>query len=70
MPRRMQKGLKLAVNKMPGKTFGAKKKALADALGITVQSINRWTHVPRKRIVAVEKITQIPREAMAPDLYR
>lgn len=67
---RMQPGLRKAIAAMPGKTFGARKRALAEALDISVQSINNWRRVPRKRIVSIERITGVPREAMAPELYR
>lgn len=43
---------------------------LAKALGIRYQAIQAWTKIPAERIVAVEKVTGIPREKLRPDLYR
>ena len=44
--------------------------ALARGLGITAQSIVKWRRVPRKRILQIERLTLVPREQLAPDLYR
>lgn len=68
--KRIQSGLRKAINAMPGKNFSDRKKALAMGLGITVQSIHKWKAVPRKRIVDVERLSGVRREVMAPDLYR
>ena len=43
---------------------------LARDLKITAQSINKWKRIPRSRIVAVERVTGVPREKLAPELYR
>lgn len=43
---------------------------LARALGISHAAIRQWTRVPAERVVEVERITGIPREALRPDLYR
>lgn len=43
--------------------------ALARALGIKFQSIQKWKKIPAERIVAVEAVTGIPREKLRPDLY-
>lgn len=42
---------------------------LAEALGITSQAISQWRQVPHERVLAVEKITGIPRYELRPDLY-
>lgn len=44
-------------------------KALALALGVKEQSVNKWWRIPRNRIAAVHKATGIPLEELAPDLY-
>ena len=71
MPKPKSRGLRKAINaaKGIGPTESGKRN-LALGLGITEQSINFWNKVPRKRIVAVEKLTGVPREELAPDLYR
>ena len=46
------------------------KSALARLLGITPQALNKWRRVPRKRILQIERLTGVPREKLAPDLYR
>ena len=42
---------------------------LARQLGITPQAINAWRRVPADRVLQVEKITGVPRQALRPDLY-
>ena len=50
--------------------YGAKAE-LARQLGITHAAVNQWgDRVPAERVVDVERITGIPREALRPDLYR
>jgi DNA-binding transcriptional regulator YdaS (Cro superfamily) len=44
--------------------------SLARLLDITPQSIIKWTKIPRKRIVSIEQLTGVPRELLAPELYR
>lgn len=51
---------------------GAKAR-IAKALGITHPAVQQWVqrgHVPTERVLDVERITGIPREALRPDLYR
>lgn len=43
---------------------------LARALGISHAAIRQWQDVPAARVVEVERLTGIPREALRPDLYR
>lgn len=44
---------------------------LANALGITHAAITQWRgKCPAKRVVSVEEVTGIPREALRPELYR
>ena len=42
---------------------------LADPLGISIQAISQWDEVPPLRVIAVEKITGVPRHVLRPDLY-
>jgi len=46
---------------------GASK--LARAVGRTPASVAQWKRVPRELIVKVAKITGIPREQIAPDVF-
>lgn len=47
------------------------KAFLAAQLGITHAAVQQWGgRVPAERVVDVERITGIPREALRPDLYR
>lgn len=44
---------------------------LARGLGITHAAVRQWEgHCPAERVVQVESLTGIPREALRPDLYR
>lgn len=44
---------------------------LANGLGITHAAVSQWEgRCPAERVVDVERITGIPREALRPDLYR
>jgi len=42
---------------------------LADPLGISIQAISQWDEVPPLRVIAVERITGVPRHELRPDLY-
>ena len=43
--------------------------ALAGPLGITPQAVSQWDEVPPLRVLAVERISGIPKEELRPDLY-
>ena len=43
--------------------------ALAAQLGIKPQAISQWDEVPPLRVLAVERITGVPRNELRPDLY-
>lgn len=43
--------------------------ALARELGLSRSAVWQWSRVPAERVVEVERITGIPREALRPDLY-
>lgn len=42
---------------------------LAEPLGITVQAISQWDEVPPRRVLAVERVSGVPRHELRPDLY-
>lgn len=42
---------------------------LAGPLGISEQAISQWEVVPPLRVLAVERITGVPRHELRPDLY-
>lgn len=42
---------------------------LARPLGITEQAVSQWDEVPPLRVLAVEKISGVPRHELRPDLY-
>ena len=62
--KKISSGLKAAI-----KAAGT-KAALARALGITPQSIERWERIPRDRIVEIERVLGVPRATLAPELYK
>jgi DNA-binding transcriptional regulator YdaS (Cro superfamily) len=43
--------------------------ALAEKLGITTQALSQWRRVPPTRVLEVERITGISRNALRPDIY-
>jgi DNA-binding transcriptional regulator YdaS (Cro superfamily) len=45
-------------------------RALGRHLGISHQAITHWKQVPAKHLVAIEKISGVPRERLRPELYR
>ncbi len=45
------------------------QSALARALGITQSAVAQWTRVPVQHVLEVERITQIRREVLRPDIY-
>jgi DNA-binding transcriptional regulator YdaS (Cro superfamily) len=42
---------------------------LARDLGLHASAVYQWRRVPADRVVAVERLTGIPREVLRPDLY-
>ena len=58
------RGLRLAIE-----AAGSMGK-LGKTLGISAQAIQQWREVPAERIIAIEKVTGIPRERLRPDLFR
>lgn len=45
------------------------RAALARELGLTKAAVYAWRRVPSDRVIAVERVTGIPRELLRPDLY-
>lgn len=43
--------------------------ALSQKLGLSRAAVSGWKKVPAERVLAVEKITGIPRDKIRPDLY-
>jgi len=42
---------------------------VARGLGLTRAAVGKWVRVPAEHLIAVERITGIPREALRPELY-
>lgn len=60
----MDKGLEIAI-----RAIGS-ASALAEALHVTRQAISKWRKIPLERVIAVERITGVPREQLRPDVFR
>ena len=45
------------------------ESALARALGIKVQSVQKWKKITAERVLAVEHVTDIPREKLRPHIF-
>lgn len=58
-----EEGLKQALEAVGGVA------ALARGLGIRQPSVSSWVKVPSERVLAVEALTGVRREALRPDLY-
>lgn len=43
---------------------------LAEKLGVTRQATYHWDEIPSKFLIAIERLTGIPRQELRPDLYR
>ena len=55
--------LKVAIERVGSPT------KLAAALGISLQAVAQWEEVPPLRVIAVERISGVPRHELRPDLY-
>jgi hypothetical protein len=62
--RKKDAGLRAAIAKAGG------LQKLGQLLGINYQAIQQWQRVPSERIVEIERVTGVRREALRPDLYR
>jgi len=49
--------------------MGGGVNKIAKALGISHQAVLQWTRCPPRRVLAIERITGVPRHALRPDLY-
>lgn len=58
-----KEALKRAINAAGGLA------GLAEPLGISIQAISQWDEVPPLRVLAVERISGVPRHELRPDLY-
>jgi DNA-binding transcriptional regulator YdaS (Cro superfamily) len=47
---------------------GSRSK-LAQLLGISHQAVNKWTVVPTRHIIEIERLTGVHRSLLRPDLY-
>lgn len=43
--------------------------ALAKQLNITQSAVSQWRTVPSHRVIEVERLTEVPRGELRPDLY-
>lgn len=57
-------GLRLAVEK------AGSRYRLAKILNIGLPALMRWEQIPLKRLLQIEKLLEIPREKLRPDMYR
>lgn len=57
-------GLRLAVEK------AGSRYRLAKLIGIGLPALSRWKRIPLGRLLQVEKLLEIPREKLRPDMYR
>jgi len=60
----MDKGLKRAIEAAGG------IRELAKKLGIARQSIEGWKRIPDKHLLEIERLVDVDRELLRPDLYR
>lgn len=42
---------------------------LARPLNISTQAISQWSRVPVEHVIAIERLTGIPRHEIRPDIY-
>jgi len=44
-------------------------RRIAEGLGLSTAAIYQWKRVPADRVVDLERLIEIPREELRPDLY-
>lgn len=59
---------KSAALKRAMETAGGQAK-FARLIGVTAQAVSQWDEVPPLRVLAVERVTGVPRHELRPDLY-
>lgn len=42
---------------------------LSEKLGLSYQAVWKWRQIPAHQVIAIERLTGIPRERLRPDLY-
>lgn len=42
---------------------------LAKLVGVSAQAVSQWEEVPPLRVLAVERVSGVPRHELRPDLY-
>lgn len=42
---------------------------LADVLGLNVSTVSDWDEVPEDRVLDLERLLNVPRHVLRPDLY-
>lgn len=62
--KQLPRGLRLAVE-----AIGGNMATLAKKIKLTPQAVGQWNDIPPNRVVAVERVTKVPREKLRPDLY-
>jgi DNA-binding transcriptional regulator YdaS (Cro superfamily) len=55
--------LKIAIERAGGQAEFARR------MGITTQAVSQWDEVPPLRVLAVERLSGVPRHELRPDLY-
>ena len=63
MVQKFDEGVQLAIAAAGG------LRPLARGLGISVNSVVKWTRIPADRILQIEAFTGISRRKLRPDLY-
>lgn len=59
----VDQGLKLAIE------AAGNASQLAAKLGVSAQAVWQWQRVPARHVIAIERLTLIPREQLRPDLF-
>lgn len=59
----MTEALKRAVENVGGQA------KFARLIGVTAQAVSQWDEVPPLRVLAVERVSGVPRHELRPDLY-
>ena len=50
------------------KTWGL-ARLISLEMGVSAAAVSKWRRVPAERVIAVERITGIPRRELRPDIY-